>query len=91
VSRDRASAANRFEESILAKCAAARRESPNLARRLHDSTARQALHFAGEYMIFRVRITRLNSNTVYYYKVESTGATGASDGVSRAVKTFKTQ
>jgi len=42
-------------------------------------------------MIFRVRIMRLNSNTTYYYKVESTGATGASDGVSSSVKTFKTQ
>jgi phosphodiesterase/alkaline phosphatase D-like protein len=41
-------------------------------------------------MIFRVRIMRLNSNTTYYYKVESTGATGASDGVSSAVKIFKT-
>jgi phosphodiesterase/alkaline phosphatase D-like protein len=42
-------------------------------------------------MIFRVRIMRLNSNTTYYYKVESTGATGASDGLSSSVKTFKTQ
>jgi hypothetical protein len=42
-------------------------------------------------MIFRVRIMSLNSNTTYYYKVESTGATGASDGVSSSVKTFKTQ
>jgi phosphodiesterase/alkaline phosphatase D-like protein len=42
-------------------------------------------------MIFRVRITGLNSNTTYYYKVESTGATGVSDGVSSSVKTFKTQ
>jgi phosphodiesterase/alkaline phosphatase D-like protein len=42
-------------------------------------------------MIFRVRITKLNSNTTYYYKVESTGATGASDGVSSTVKTFTTQ
>jgi hypothetical protein len=42
-------------------------------------------------MIFRVRIMRLNSNTTYYYKVESTGATGASDRVSSTVKTFKTQ
>ncbi|MDB6083116.1 MAG: hypothetical protein JWN43_997 [Gammaproteobacteria bacterium] len=42
-------------------------------------------------MIFRVRIMRLNANTTYYYKVESTGATGASDGVSSSVKTFKTQ
>jgi phosphodiesterase/alkaline phosphatase D-like protein len=42
-------------------------------------------------MTFRVRIMRLNSDTTYYYKVESTGATGASDGVSSSVKTFKTQ
>ena len=42
-------------------------------------------------MIFRVRIMGLESNTTYYYKVESTGATGASDGVSSSVKTFKTQ
>ena len=42
-------------------------------------------------MIFRVRIMGLNSNTTYYYQVESTGATGASDGVSSSVKTFKTQ
>jgi phosphodiesterase/alkaline phosphatase D-like protein len=42
-------------------------------------------------MIFRVRITKLNSNTTYYYKVESTGATGASDRVSSTVKTFTTR
>jgi hypothetical protein len=42
-------------------------------------------------MIFRVRIMKLNSNTTYYYTVESTGATGARDGVSSSVKTFKTQ
>jgi hypothetical protein len=42
-------------------------------------------------MIFRVRIMKLNSNSTYYYTVESTGATGASDGVSSSVKTFKTQ
>jgi phosphodiesterase/alkaline phosphatase D-like protein len=42
-------------------------------------------------MTFRVRIMRLNSNTTYYYKVESTGATGASDGASSSVKTFTTQ
>jgi hypothetical protein len=41
-------------------------------------------------MIFRVRIMKLNSNTTYYYKVESKGATGGSDGVSSSVKTFKT-
>jgi hypothetical protein len=42
-------------------------------------------------MIFRVRIMRLNSDTTYYYKVESAGATGTSDGVFSSVKTFKTQ
>lgn len=42
-------------------------------------------------MVFRVRIMGLNSNTTYYYKVESTGATGVSDGVTSSVKTFKTQ
>ena len=42
-------------------------------------------------MKFRVRIMGLNSNTTYYYKVESTGATGASDGVSSTVRTFKTR
>ena len=42
-------------------------------------------------MIFRVRIMGLNSNTTYYYKVESKVATGKSDGVSSSVKTFKTE
>jgi len=42
-------------------------------------------------MIFRVRIMGLNSNTTYYYKVESSRATGANDGVSSSLKTFKTQ
>ena len=42
-------------------------------------------------MMFRVRIMRLNSNTTYYYKVESIGATGVSDGVPSSVKTFTTQ
>jgi hypothetical protein len=41
--------------------------------------------------IFRVRIMRLNPNTTYYYKVESTGATGARDGAVSSVRTFKTQ
>jgi Purple acid Phosphatase, N-terminal domain len=41
-------------------------------------------------MIFRVRIVGLNSNTTYYYKVESAGATDVSDGVSSPVRTFKT-
>jgi hypothetical protein len=42
-------------------------------------------------MIFRVRIAGLNPQTTYYYTVESTGATGASDGVSSPVRTFKTK
>jgi hypothetical protein len=42
-------------------------------------------------MIFRVRIVRLDSNTTYYYRVESVGATGVSDEASSSVKTFKTQ
>jgi hypothetical protein len=41
-------------------------------------------------MNFRVRITGLNSNTTYYYSVESAGATDVSDGVSSPVRTFKT-
>jgi hypothetical protein len=41
-------------------------------------------------MNFRVRIMGLNSNTTYYYKVESAGATDVSDGVSSPVRTFKT-
>ena len=41
-------------------------------------------------IIFRVRIMGLNSNTTYYYRVESAGATDVSDGVSSPVRTFKT-
>ena len=41
-------------------------------------------------MTFRVRIVGLNSNTTYYYRVESAGATDLSDGVSSPVRTFKT-
>ena len=41
-------------------------------------------------MNFRVRIMGLNSNTTYYYKVESAGATDVSDGMSSPVRTFKT-
>jgi hypothetical protein len=33
----------------------------------------------------------LNSDTSYYYTVESTGATAISDGVSSPVRTFKTK
>lgn len=41
-------------------------------------------------MIFRVRIDGLDAHTTYYYRVESVGATGASDGVSNSVRSFKT-
>jgi phosphodiesterase/alkaline phosphatase D-like protein len=41
-------------------------------------------------MNFRVRIMGLNSNTTYYYSVESAGATDVSDGVASPVRTFKT-
>jgi hypothetical protein len=40
-------------------------------------------------MIFRVHIMGLNSDTTYYYTVESTGATAVSDGVPSPVRTFK--
>jgi hypothetical protein len=42
-------------------------------------------------MVFRVRITGLNTQTMYYYTVESTGATGVSDGVPSPVRIFKTR
>jgi hypothetical protein len=42
-------------------------------------------------MIFRVRIMGLDSHTTYYYTVESTGATGATDGVPSPVSTFATK
>jgi phosphodiesterase/alkaline phosphatase D-like protein len=42
-------------------------------------------------MIFRVRIAGLDPQTTYYYTVESIGATGASDGVSSPLGTFKTK
>ena len=37
-------------------------------------------------MIFRVRVAGLNPQTTYYYTVESTGATGANDGVASAIR-----
>jgi hypothetical protein len=63
-------------------------DAKNLTEVAQSPNRRNASH---PDMIFRVRIMGLNSNTTYYYKVESTGATGASDGVSSSVKTFKTQ
>jgi hypothetical protein len=54
-------------------------QSPNRRNRSHPE------------MIFRVRIEGLNSHTTYYYRVESAGATGASDGVTSLVRTFETK
>ena len=42
-------------------------------------------------MIFRVRIAGLNSQTTYYYTVESAGSTGVNDGVTSSIKTFRTK
>jgi Purple acid Phosphatase, N-terminal domain len=42
-------------------------------------------------MIFRVRVAGLNPQTTYYYTVESIGATGANDGVTSPINTFKTK
>jgi hypothetical protein len=63
-------------------------DAKNLAQVAQSPNRRNPLH---PDMIFRVRIMRLNSNTTYYYKVESNGATGVSDGVSSSVETFTTQ
>ena len=41
-------------------------------------------------MIFRVRVAGLQPQTMYYYTVESTSATGVKDGVISSVKTFMT-
>jgi hypothetical protein len=42
-------------------------------------------------MIFRVWIAGLKKQTTYYYRIESTGATGVSDGVFSPVRTFNTR
>jgi phosphodiesterase/alkaline phosphatase D-like protein len=42
-------------------------------------------------MIFRVRVAGLKPQTTYYYAVESTSATGVSDGVFSSVRTFQTR
>ena len=39
--------------------------------------------------VFRVRMDSLKPRTKYYYTVDSVEATGKSDGVTSAVKTFK--
>lgn len=42
-------------------------------------------------MIFRVRVAGLKARTTYYYRVESIGATGVSDGEYSTVSTFRTK
>ncbi len=41
-------------------------------------------------MIFRVRLPDLKPKTTYYYTVDSTQATGKSDGVKSPVRHFST-
>jgi hypothetical protein len=53
-------------------------KSPNRLNRSHPN------------MIFRVRVPDLKPKTTYYYTVESTQATGKSDGVKSTVKHFAT-
>jgi phosphodiesterase/alkaline phosphatase D-like protein len=42
------------------------------------------------YTDFRVRVEGLRPKTIYYYKVDSADARGASDGVVSPMNTFKT-
>ena len=63
-------------------------EAVNLSQVAKSPNRRNASH---PDMIFRVRIAGLNARTTYYYTVESTGATGANDGVSSPVRTFTTR
>jgi phosphodiesterase/alkaline phosphatase D-like protein len=42
------------------------------------------------YTVFRVRMDALKPRTTYYYKVDSMGADGTSDGVISSIKTFTT-
>src|ERR1700694_2010695 len=43
------------------------------------------------YTVFRVRVEGLKPKTTYYYTVDSVDARGASDGVIRTVKNFRTE
>lgn len=43
------------------------------------------------YTVFRVRVNGLKPRTTYYYKVDSMGADGKSDGVKSTVKHFITR
>jgi len=49
------------------------------------------LNRAHSYTVFRVRVEGLKPKTTYYYTVDSVDARGASDGVIRTVKNFRTE
>ena len=42
-------------------------------------------------MIFRMRIAGIDPQTIYYYTMESTGATGVNGVVFSPIKSFKTK
>jgi hypothetical protein len=48
------------------------------------------LNQAHQYTVFRVRMTDLKPRTTYYYRVDSMGPDGTSDGVISSIKTFTT-
>jgi phosphodiesterase/alkaline phosphatase D-like protein len=58
-----------------------------------DATAKSHIRLnpSHSYTVFRVRVDGLRPKTTYFYKVDSTNARGASDGVIGAVKTFTTE
>ena len=57
-----------------------------------DQTAKSPIRLnpAHSYVVFRVRMDGLKHATTYYYKVESTGANGQSDGVKSTIQHFTT-
>jgi hypothetical protein len=58
-----------------------------------NHTAKNPIHLNRYHpdTVFRVRVDGLSPGTKYYYTVESTGATGTSDGIKSEVKQFSTQ
>jgi phosphodiesterase/alkaline phosphatase D-like protein len=57
-----------------------------------SQTAKSPIHVNREHSdaLFRVRVLGLSPQTTYYYRVDSTGSTGQSDGVDSPVKQFST-
>ena len=57
-----------------------------------SQTAKSPIHVNREHAdaLFRVRVLGLSPQTTYYYRVDSTGSTGQSDGVESPVKQFST-